>query len=67
VVRGSLSPRVIDRPILTGLLIVIIWDLDTGDSLGASVAQSEKVYSDAVAQNPRNILALNYETYSGTA
>ncbi|KAF9517398.1 carbohydrate esterase family 4 protein [Hydnum rufescens UP504] len=46
---------------------VIMWDLDTGDSLGASVAQSEKVYSDAVAKNPRNILALNHETYSGTA
>ncbi|KAF9502560.1 carbohydrate esterase family 4 protein [Hydnum rufescens UP504] len=43
---------------------VIMWDLNTGDSLGAGVAQSEKVY--AVAKNPRNILALNHETYSGT-
>jgi len=46
---------------------IIMWDLDTGDSLGASVAHSEKVYSDAVAKNPRNILALNHETYSSTA
>ncbi|KAF9517403.1 carbohydrate esterase family 4 protein [Hydnum rufescens UP504] len=46
---------------------VIMWDLDTGDSVGASVEDSKKVYSDAVAKNPRNILALNHETYSGTA
>jgi hypothetical protein len=64
---GSFGLHVTDRPILTALLIVLLWDLDTGDSIGASVAQSEKVYSDAVAKNPKNILALNHETYSSTA
>jgi len=46
---------------------MVIWDLDSGDSTGSTVAQSEQIYSDAVAQNPKNLLALNHETHSSTA
>ena len=36
-------------------------------SLGATVAQSEAIYRDAVAKKPRNILALNHEPLETTA
>lgn len=44
-----------------------LWDLDTEDSLGASVATSEGIYTAAVNKNPSNILALNHETVVSTA
>ncbi|KAF8332116.1 uncharacterized protein EI90DRAFT_2995710 [Cantharellus anzutake] len=45
---------------------MILWDLDTGDSLGKSVSYSEQQYYDAINQNRENILALNHETYQST-
>ncbi|KAG8686469.1 Carbohydrate esterase 4 protein, partial [Ceratobasidium sp. 395] len=42
---------------------LVIWDLDTEDSLGATVATSEKYYDDAIAEKPSTILALNHEVY----
>jgi len=46
---------------------MILWDLDTGDSEGASVSQSKASYTSALSKNPKNLLALNHETYAGTA
>lgn len=40
-----------------------MWDQDTGDSVGATVAQSKQVYTDAVNQKLKNMLVLNHETY----
>jgi len=45
---------------------VVMWDLDSGDSLGASVAQQEQTYNNVISQHPQNILALNHETYETT-
>ncbi|KAF8172085.1 carbohydrate esterase family 4 protein [Pholiota molesta] len=39
-----------------------VWDFDSQDSLGASVATSEKLYTDAISKKPNTILALNHET-----
>ncbi|KAJ7596380.1 carbohydrate esterase family 4 protein [Mycena floridula] len=39
-----------------------IWDFDSGDSIGATVAKSEKDYDSLIAKHPKNILALNHET-----
>ncbi|KAG8935827.1 Carbohydrate esterase 4 protein [Tulasnella sp. 418] len=44
-----------------------IWDFDSGDSIGTSPADSEALYLSTINQNPKNILALNHETYSSTA
>jgi peptidoglycan/xylan/chitin deacetylase (PgdA/CDA1 family) len=46
---------------------VVIWDTDTGDSDGATVAQSKQVYANAVSQKVSNMLVLNHETYNTTA
>jgi len=46
---------------------VIIWDLDTGDSTGATAEQSEQAYDTALASSPSSILTLNHETYQTTA
>ncbi|KAG8958892.1 Carbohydrate esterase 4 protein [Tulasnella sp. 419] len=44
-----------------------IWDFDSSDSIGTSPADSEALYLSTINQNPKNILALNHETYSSTA
>lgn len=46
---------------------VVIWDVDSGDSVGASVAESKATYDDILSQHPDTILALNHETYETTA
>ncbi|KAJ6483768.1 carbohydrate esterase family 4 protein [Mycena vitilis] len=45
----------------------ILWDFDSGDSVGKSVNQSEKLYNKTIQDNPTNILALNHETEKTTA
>jgi len=45
---------------------VILWDLDTGDSLGATVEASEETYADAISAGFTNLLPLNHETYNTT-
>jgi len=45
---------------------VVIWDLDTGDSEGATVQQAEQTYTDAINNGVSNILTLNHETYQST-
>lgn len=39
---------------------------DNKQSIGATVAESEKYYSQLVAKNPKNIVALNHETISSS-
>lgn len=46
---------------------LVIWDFDDGDSVGATVAQSEQDYTDLANRHPNNVLALNHETYKTTA
>ncbi|KIY63018.1 carbohydrate esterase family 4 protein [Cylindrobasidium torrendii FP15055 ss-10] len=46
---------------------VVIWDFDSGDSVGASAADSKSRYDQFVSSHPSNLLALNHETYSSTA
>jgi peptidoglycan/xylan/chitin deacetylase (PgdA/CDA1 family) len=47
--------------------VLAIWDFDSGDSVGATPAQSEASYDQIIGQHPSNILALNHETYETTA
>jgi len=46
---------------------VATWDFDSEDSLGATVAQSKKLYDDLLKTNPNTILALNHEPIETTA
>ncbi|KAG6845260.1 hypothetical protein H0H87_011995 [Tephrocybe sp. NHM501043] len=46
---------------------VVIWDFDSGDSVGATVAESEASYDDLVRDHPSTVLALNHEVYETTA
>lgn len=45
---------------------MVYWDFDSGDSVGKTVAESEKLYDDRFAAKPSSILALNHETYDTT-
>lgn len=45
---------------------LIIWDFDSGDSVGATPAQSKADYDALVSRRPSTILALNHETYERT-
>ncbi|KAK0478662.1 carbohydrate esterase family 4 protein [Armillaria luteobubalina] len=45
---------------------VIIWDFDSGDSVGESATQSNAEYDALVASHPNTILTLNHETYDST-
>ncbi|KAF9001487.1 carbohydrate esterase family 4 protein [Cyathus striatus] len=44
-----------------------LWDFDSEDSVGATVAQSKSLYDQLVSRRPSNVLALNHETYETTA
>lgn len=46
---------------------LVLWDFDSGDSTGSTVAQSEAAYTKVAKQHPSNLLALNHETYATTA
>ncbi|KAH8823255.1 carbohydrate esterase family 4 protein [Flagelloscypha sp. PMI_526] len=46
---------------------VVIWDFDSGDSVGQSAFQSKSDYNKCATSNPKNVLALNHETYEPTA
>ncbi|KAF6758198.1 carbohydrate esterase family 4 protein [Ephemerocybe angulata] len=48
-------------------LSIANWDFDSGDSTGASAAQSKSSYDQIIGSHPSTILALNHETYSTTA
>ncbi|KAK0431694.1 carbohydrate esterase family 4 protein [Desarmillaria tabescens] len=46
---------------------VIIWDFDSGDSVGVSPADSEAGYDTLVGKHPSTILTLNHETVETTS
>ncbi|KAF8637075.1 hypothetical protein AX17_003075 [Amanita inopinata Kibby_2008] len=45
---------------------VVMWDFDSGDSTGATVAQQKASYNEIIREHPSGILALNHETYETT-
>ncbi|KAK0205058.1 carbohydrate esterase family 4 protein [Desarmillaria ectypa] len=45
---------------------VVIWDFDSGDSVGASVAESKARYDQAISQHPSTLLPLGHETIETT-
>jgi len=45
---------------------LVIWDFDSGDSVGATPAQSKASYDQLIAGHPSTILALNHETIETT-
>ncbi|KAK7032729.1 carbohydrate esterase family 4 protein [Favolaschia claudopus] len=47
--------------------ILITWDFDSGDSVGATVQQSEDDYDENIGEHVNNLLALNHETKKNTA
>ncbi|KAG8937692.1 Carbohydrate esterase 4 protein [Tulasnella sp. 408] len=46
---------------------IVIWDFDSGDSVGKSAQQSKDEYRKVADQRPSTILTLNHETYETTA
>lgn len=45
---------------------IVLWDLDTGDSLGASVAEQKGQYNQVAKRYPKTVLALNHEVYESS-
>ncbi|KAJ6596020.1 carbohydrate esterase family 4 protein [Mycena sp. CBHHK59/15] len=46
---------------------LVLWDFDSGDSIGATLQESEAAYDNVTASHPPNLLALNHETEKTTA
>jgi len=46
---------------------LILWDFDSGDSVGATPAESKAAYKKLINSHPKNILPLNHETEETTA
>ncbi|KAJ7183315.1 carbohydrate esterase family 4 protein [Mycena filopes] len=46
---------------------LVVWDFDSGDSIGATLQESQGNYTQAIASNVTNLLALNHETVKTTA
>ncbi|KAH9483588.1 hypothetical protein JR316_0003058 [Psilocybe cubensis] len=63
---GNYNSMVLDASGIRGQGVVI-WDLDSGDSTGASVQSSKNTYSSRISAHPSTILALNHETIETTA
>jgi len=62
---GSYNQQVLDVAGERGQSVAI-WDFDSRDSVGATPAESEALYDDAINRHPSNILALNHETLETT-
>lgn len=62
---GSYSQQVLDVARSRGQLVVN-WDLDSEDSMGASAGRSIQLYRDRISQHPSSIMVLNHETYATT-
>lgn len=45
---------------------LVLWDFDSEDSVGASVSESKNLYTQLANSRPKNVLALNHETYKTT-
>lgn len=63
---GNYNDLVLEAAYIRGQKVVI-WDFDSGDSVGASVQDSESTYDSTISEHPSTILALNHETYETTA
>ncbi|CAE6462205.1 unnamed protein product [Rhizoctonia solani] len=63
---GSYNDNVLAASAVRGQKVAI-WDFDSGDSTGATPAQSKQKYTDIANQRPSTILTLNHETYERTA
>ncbi|KAG7451428.1 carbohydrate esterase family 4 protein [Guyanagaster necrorhizus] len=63
---GNYNDLVLEAAYIRGQQVVL-WDFDSGDSVGASVQESESTYDSTISQHPSTILALNHETYETTA
>ncbi|KZP17885.1 carbohydrate esterase family 4 protein [Athelia psychrophila] len=46
---------------------VVVWDFDSGDSVGKTAAQSDAAYDALAKKHPSTVLALNHEVYKTTA
>ncbi|KAH0584793.1 hypothetical protein H2248_008073 [Termitomyces sp. 'cryptogamus'] len=46
---------------------LVIWDFDSGDSVGATPDESKDNYDELIDEHPQTILALNHETIETTA
>ena len=46
---------------------LVIWDFDSGDSVGFTADQSKQAYTDLGNRRPSNVLTLNHETYGAIA
>ncbi|TFK71516.1 glycoside hydrolase/deacetylase [Pluteus cervinus] len=63
---GNYNDQVLKASYIRGQKVVI-WDLDSEDSLGASVQTSLGLYDSVISQRPKNILPLNHEPLETTA
>jgi len=62
---GSYNDLVLQASYIRGQ-VVATWDFDSGDSVGATPAQSEASYDQLISWHPNNVLALNHETIETT-
>ena len=46
---------------------LVNWSFDSGDSIGATPAQSNAAYDKLVKDKPSSVLALNHEVYSSSS
>lgn len=45
---------------------LVNWSFDSGDSVGATAAQSNAAYDKLAADHPSTVLALNHEVYGAS-
>jgi len=62
---GNYNDLVLQASYIRGQ-VVATWDFDSGDSVGATPAQSEASYDQLISWHPNNVLALNHETIETT-
>ncbi|CAE6463327.1 unnamed protein product [Rhizoctonia solani] len=62
---GEYNDEVVEKAANNGQTVVI-WDFDSQDSIGATVAQSKSYYDNILNKNPGHILTLNHETIGTT-
>lgn len=63
---GNYNNLVLDASGIRGQSVVI-WDMDSQDSMGASVQTSKNLYNNVANKHPSTILTLNHETIETTA
>ncbi|KAI4518118.1 carbohydrate esterase family 4 protein [Schizophyllum commune Tattone D] len=63
---GNYNDQVLSASYIRGQSVVI-WNFDSGDSIGAPPTQSKNDYDSYLAGHPSGPLLLNHETYNTTA